>query len=295
MRILLTGAEGQVGYELQRSLACLGTVVATDRMSMDLAATDVLAEKVRQAEPDLIVNAAAYTAVDKAEQEVELATAVNAIAPGVLAHVAVELGIPLIHYSTDYVFNGEQSRPWLEDDPVDPVNRYGYTKLAGEQAIEQSGADYLIFRTSWVYGARGHNFLLTMNRLRDRETLSVVDDQVGAPTWSRHIADCTAQIIVQSLYQADFWQQHRGIYHLSGGGKTSWYGFAKAIFELLAQKGLAVPQLKAIPSSDYTVPARRPLFSCLDNQKLLTHFGLQLPDWHDSLEMVMRDAVFDNT
>ena len=290
MRILLIGKNGQVGYELQRSLACLGEVIATDRSSLDLTDIEQIERVIYQVKPDLIVNPAAYTAVDKAETEQELAQQINATAPEVMAKQAAKLSIPLIHYSTDYVFDGTGETARLESDETDPVNFYGASKRAGEQAIEQSGCDYLIFRTSWVYDRRGQNFLNTMLRLAEnRDELSIIDDQIGAPTYSRHIADATANIIAQSFNQADFWKKNKGIYHLVGEGETSWYGFAKAIFELSAANGGNSPKLNAIPTSEYPTPAKRPTNSRLSTDKLQQHFNIQLPNWKDTLAFVMSD------
>ncbi|SFK32787.1 dTDP-4-dehydrorhamnose reductase [Methylophaga sulfidovorans] len=288
MRILITGKNGQVGHELIRSLSCLGEVIATDSQTLDLSKIDELAEKVEHLAPDLIVNAAAYTAVDRAETEQELAYKINALAPQILAEVAKSRDIPLIHYSTDYVFNGSGDKAWIEDAETQPLNVYGRTKLAGELAISSVADKYLIFRTSWVYGERGANFLNTMKRLAiDKVQLSIVHDQIGTPTWSRHIADVTAQVISQSYQQADFWQKHSGIYHLSGAGRASWFDFAQQIFNLMAAQGHSVPQVHPITTRDYPTPANRPAHSLLDNTKLKQHFGLNLPDWRISLEWVM--------
>ncbi|RKZ94147.1 MAG: dTDP-4-dehydrorhamnose reductase [Gammaproteobacteria bacterium] len=289
MKILLVGKNGQVGFELQRSLACLGNITATDRNTLDLTDDDSIRSVIQALKPNLIVNAAAYTAVDKAETEQDLAMQINANAPKVIAEQAKQLDIPFIHYSTDYVFNGQNDKPWTEQDQTDPISVYGHTKLLGEQAIIDSGVAHLIFRTSWVYGNRGNNFLLTMKRLAtERDELSVVNDQIGAPTWSRHIADVTANIIAQAKATKDvtqFIQQHAGIYNLSGAGETSWHSFAKAIFELLEQQGEQVAKLNAIPTSAYPTPAQRPLYSCLDNQKLHQTFDIKLPDWQISLDL----------
>jgi dTDP-4-dehydrorhamnose reductase len=290
MKILLVGKNGQVGFELERSLACLGEVVATDRSSLDLSDNQVIQSFILDLKPDLIVNAAAYTAVDKAESEKEIAWQINANAPKVMANVAAELNIPLIHYSTDYVYNGLGTVPWKESDSTEPVNYYGETKRAGEQAIEQSGCSYLIFRTSWVYDTRGKNFLNTMLRLAEqRDELSIIDDQIGAPTLSWHIADITAQVIAKSVIDSDFWSKHSGIYHLVGEGETSWFGFAEAIFEQMVKKGNKAPKLNAIPTSDYPTPAKRPLNSRVNTDKLYQHFKLRLPHWKQSLAIVLAD------
>lgn len=290
MRILITGKHGQVGHELIRSLSCLGEVIATDSKTLDLSKTEELAEKVEALAPDLIVNAAAYTAVDKAETEQELAYKINALAPQILAEVAKKRDIPLVHYSTDYVFNGTSEKAWTEDEETQPLNVYGRTKLAGELAISKTADKYLIFRTSWVYGTRGANFLKTMKRLAiDKVQLSIVNDQIGSPTWSRHIADITAQVISQSHQRADFWQKHSGVYHLSGSGRASWFDFAQQIFNLMASQGHSVPTLHAITTRDYPTPANRPANSLLDNTKLKQHFELALPDWQTTLEWVMSE------
>ena len=285
--ILLTGSNGQVGWELQRSLQGLGTVHAPRRDALDLTDPEAIRAAVRATRPTLIINPAAYTAVDKAESEPALAEAINAHAPAVLAAEAARLGIPLIHYSTDYVYAGTGTMPWTEDAPTAPPNVYGATKLAGEEAIRASGCAHLILRTSWVYGTRGKNFLLTMLRLgREREALNVVADQIGAPTWSRTIADLTAHIVAS---RPD-WPQVSGTYHLANGGETSWHGFAEAIFALAQQKGQKTPQtVNPIPTEAYPTPAARPKNSRLSLDKLNTAFGLVPPHWRDALAMCFDD------
>jgi dTDP-4-dehydrorhamnose reductase len=287
-RILLTGANGQVGWELQRTLSSLGEVVALDSKAMNLADAAAVRHKVREIAPHVIVNPAAYTAVDKAESEAELAHAVNAAAPGVLAEEADRLGALLVHYSTDYVFNGSGSTPWREDDACDPLNVYGATKLAGERAIQATNCRHLIFRTSWVYGARGSNFLLTMRRLmRERPELKIVADQIGAPTWCRDLAEATAQVLSQinspasGFGQAPPW----GVYHMTNAGETSWHGFAEAIQALGAHDGTHAACLLGIPSSDYPTPAKRPLNSRLNNDRLEQVFGVRLQDWRAALAL----------
>lgn len=285
-RILLTGARGQVGWELRRTLSCLGEVVALDSRSMNLADADAVRQTVREMAPNIIVNPAAYTAVDKAENEPELAHAVNAVAPGVLAEEAARLGALLVHYSTDYVFNGSGSTPWKEDGACDPLNVYGATKLAGERAIQATGCRHLIFRTSWVYGARGSNFLLTMRRLmRERPELKIVADQVGAPTWCRDLAEATALVLGQVAAPASRFDEGApwGVYHMTNAGETSWHGFAEAI---QTHDG-AGARLLPIPSSDYPTPARRPLNSRLNNDKLKQTFGISLQDWHAALVLCL--------
>jgi dTDP-4-dehydrorhamnose reductase len=290
-RILLTGANGQLGWELRRTLSCLGEVVALDSRAMNLADADSVRQKVREIAPHIIVNPAAYTAVDKAESESERAHAVNAAAPGILAEEACTTGALLMHYSTDYVFNGSGSTPRGEDDACDPLNVYGATKLAGERAIQATGCRHLIFRTSWVYGARGSNFLLTMRRLmRERSELKIVADQIGAPTWCRDLAEATAQVLSQisspihDTDQGAFW----GVYHMTNAGETSWHGFAQAIQALDASDEVQAPaRLLPIPSSDYPTPAKRPLNSRLNNDRLEQKFGLRLQDWRAALALCL--------
>ncbi|MHB0974264.1 MAG: dTDP-4-dehydrorhamnose reductase [Thiobacillus sp.] len=290
-RILLTGANGQVGWELRRTLSGLGEVAALDSQAMNLADADAVRRKVREIAPRVIVNPAAYTAVDKAESEPERARAVNAVAPGILAEEAGRLGALLVHYSTDYVFNGGGTTPWREDDACDPLNVYGATKLAGEHAIQASGCRHLIFRTSWVYGARGSNFLLTMRRLmRERPELKIVADQVGAPTWCRDLAEATAQVLSQvaspmhAADEAGSW----GVYHMTNAGETSWHGFAEAIQALDEFDETCVPaHLRPIPSADYPTPAKRPLNSRLNSDKLERMFGLRLQDWRAALALCL--------
>ena len=290
-RILLTGAGGQVGWELRRTLSCLGEVVALDSRAMNLADADAVRQVVRDIAPTIIVNPAAYTAVDKAESEPDLARAVNAVAPGILGEEAGRLGALLVHYSTDYVFNGSGNTPWREDDACDPLNVYGATKLAGERAIQATGCRYLIFRTSWVYGARGSNFLLTMRRLmRERPELKIVADQIGAPTWCRDLAEATAQVLSQiaspstGFDRAEPW----GVYHMTNAGETSWHGFAEAIRALDEfDETCAPPHLLPIPGSDYPTPAKRPLNSRLNNGKLEQTFGVRLQEWRVALALCM--------
>lgn len=286
MNILLTGVKGQVGWELRRSLAPLGNVTVVDSRAMDLACADAIRAKVREVVPQLIVNPAAYTAVDKAESEPERAHAVNAVAPGILAEEAKRCGAILVHYSTDYVFDGAKTQPYVEEEAPNPLNVYGVSKLAGEVAVRASLARHLILRTSWVYGTRGSNFLLTMQRLmRERPELKIVDDQIGAPTWSRMIAEVTAQILAQCLSPARGADRPEpwGTYHLTCSGATSWYGFATAIAAL----GGHETRLTPIPTSDYPTPARRPANSQLDNGKLERVFGLRLPHWRKALELCL--------
>ncbi|KND60690.1 dTDP-4-dehydrorhamnose reductase [Candidatus Burkholderia verschuerenii] len=285
--ILLTGVNGQVGFELARTLQGLGNVVVVDSSRLDLSDLDQVRRVVRDVKPALIVNPAAYTAVDKAESEVDAAMRANGEAPGVLAEEAKRLGAALVHYSTDYVFDGTKDGAYVEDDAVNPQNVYGKSKLAGEQAIAASGCDHLIFRTSWVYGTRGKNFLLTMLRLgAEREELSVVADQIGAPTWAVTIAALTANVLAQgAVADAGWWSEKSGVYHLTAGGATSWHGFAQAIFDLsdLAKK----PIVKPIPASAYPTPAARPHNSRMSGVKFQAAFGAQALSWDDCLRLCM--------
>jgi dTDP-4-dehydrorhamnose reductase len=295
MKILLLGKNGQVGWELQRSLSPLGELVALDRHAVDglcgdLSDLDTLRATIRTLKPDVIVNAAAYTAVDKAESEVELADRVNGHASQVMAEEAALLDAWLIHYSTDYVFSGEGSASWQETDAVAPVNHYGASKLAGEQAIAASGCKHLIFRTSWVYGARGNNFAKTMLRLaKDRETLSVIADQIGAPTGADLIADVTAIAIRKVLQQPEL----GGVYHLAASGEVSWYGYASHVIAFARDNGeqLAVTAINPIDTTAYPTPARRPLNSRLNTQKLRDNFSLHLPDWQSGVTRMLREVL----
>lgn len=288
MKILLLGKNGQVGGELQTTLAGLGELSAWDRHDLDLSSPDSIREKIRSLRPDVIVNAAAYTAVDKAESESGLAMAINGTAPGILAEEAARLDALLVHYSTDYVFDGTKRSPCREQDATNPLSVYGRSKLAGEQAISAQASRYLIFRTEWVYDAHGRNFLNTIKRVgAQRSELTIVDDQIGAPTWSREIARATAQIIRLYLGRADQ-KEVSGIYHLTAQGQTSWFGFAQAAAECGLFADLAhPPALRAIPSSEYPTPAQRPMYSVLSNEKLLRQFGIQLPNWKISLQECM--------
>jgi dTDP-4-dehydrorhamnose reductase len=281
LKILLLGRNGQVGWELERALAPLGELTALGRANLDLADVPPLVARVRALQPEVIVNAAAYTAVDKAESERETAFAVNATAPRVLAEEAKRIGALLVHYSTDYVFDGAKASPYVEEDPTNPLNVYGASKLAGERAITASGCRHLIFRTSWVYGPRGANFMLTMLRLaRERPELRVVDDQVGAPTSSSAIARATAAALERALRSPGL----AGLYHLAASGETTWCGFARAI---LAQAGLAAPVVP-IRSEEYPTPARRPRNSRLDCSRLRATFGVTLAPWQEGLREAMQ-------
>jgi len=281
MKILVSGRNGQVAQALQSALGDLGQLHLLGRDQLDLAHPDRIAAQVRALAPDLIVNAAAHTAVDQAESEPELAFAINAQAPGVLAEEAARLGVPLIHYSTDYVFDGSKAAPYTEDDAPNPLGVYGQSKLAGERAITAVGGQHLILRTSWVYSTHGRNFLLTMLRLlQEKPELRVVADQIGAPTWAATIAASTRQLIERwQSGQAGAW----GTYHLTARGETSWFGFAQAIGEHLKAQGKPCASLLPIPSSEYPTPARRPLNSRLDCSRLQQQWQVGQPDWHQAL------------
>lgn len=297
MRILLFGANGQVGHELRRSLARQGEIVATTRSGRledglacevaDFDAPDALPGLVERIAPDLVVNAAAYTAVDKAESDREAAFRANAESPSRIAETCARLGIPLVHYSTDYVFDGTATRPYREDDPTAPLGVYGESKLAGEQGIRASGASHIILRTAWVYAAHGKNFLRTMLRLgAERDTLGVVADQVGTPTSAGLIADVTAEVTARLLSQTGTLS---GTWHLTASGETSWHGFAEAIFADAVARGLLprAPQVNAIATADYPTPARRPAYSRLDTSRLQADFGLELPEWRQVCACVL--------
>ncbi|OGA97390.1 MAG: dTDP-4-dehydrorhamnose reductase [Burkholderiales bacterium RIFCSPHIGHO2_12_FULL_61_11] len=297
MKILLLGKAGQVGWELQRSLAPLGELVALDRhdtdLCGDLANLQGLAATVRQVRPDLIVNAAAHTAVDKAESEPELARQINALAPGVLAHEAQKLGAWLVHYSTDYVFDGSGNQPWLESDRAAPLSVYGQTKLEGEQLIAANCSQHLIFRTSWVYAVRGGNFAKTMLRLaQQRERLSVIDDQWGAPTGAELLADVTAHAIRQVLQHP----QDAGLYHLAAAGATTWHGYAKHVLAQSARSQEAIKivakEVLPVPASAFPTPAKRPHNSRLNTARLQATFGLVLPAWQQGVDRML-DEMFD--
>ncbi|VVN16390.1 dTDP-4-dehydrorhamnose reductase [Pseudomonas fluorescens] len=281
MRILISGQHGQVSSELQKRLGVLGEVVVPGRSQLDLSQPGQIRQQVRQVRPDLIINAAAYTAVDKAENDPLTAFAVNAEAPGILAEEALALGIPLIHYSTDYVFDGRKSAPYTEADATNPLGVYGQSKLAGERAISAVQGQHLILRTSWVYSAHGHNFLLTMQRLlQEKPEMRIVADQIGAPTWAGTIANSTLALIERwQAGETGAW----GTYHLTAQGETSWFGFAQAIGEALRDQGKPCANLLPIPSSEYPTPAARPLNSRLDCSLLLREWGVSQPDWQTAL------------
>ena len=300
-KILLTGKNGQLGDDLQQMLPRLGEVIVTDREQCDLSRPAQIRNLIRDVHPDLIVNAAAYTAVDQAEKDEALACAINSEAPAVMAEEAKKIGAALVHYSTDYVFDGAKNSPYAENDLPNPISAYGRTKLAGEQAVRDSGADHLIFRTEWVYSRRGKNFLLTILRLAtQREELRIVRDQVGAPTWSREIARTTVKALEQICNRKDgtaAWSERSGTYHMTAAGKTSWYEFTQAILQEAAQssnsatwfqaatngKELLTRRVVPITTAEYPTPARRPAYSLLSNSKLNRVFGIQLPDWREQL------------
>ncbi|MGN2387472.1 dTDP-4-dehydrorhamnose reductase [Pseudomonas viridiflava] len=299
MKILLLGKNGQVGWELQRSLAVLGEVVALDRhtvstvygdLSGDLSSLDGLRNTIRCVKPQVIVNAAAYTAVDKAETEQELAHTVNALASQVLAEEARKLDALLVHYSTDYVFDGTGTIAWKESDAVSPVNYYGATKLEGEQLIVASGCKHLIFRTSWVYAARGNNFAKTMLRLaKDRPALNVIADQIGAPTGAELLADIATAALQQTLARPELC----GIYHLAPAGEVSWHAYAQYVIDFARAHGepLAVETINPIGTIEYPTPAQRPLNSRLNTEKLRHNFSLHLPDWQSGVARMLMEAL----
>jgi len=296
MKILLLGRGGQVGWELCRSLMPLGIVTALDRTQCDLSDPDLIPGIIRENQPEIIVNAAAYTAVDKAEDEEELATVVNGTSVKVLAEEAQKMNALLVHYSTDYVFDGTKSGAYTESDTPNPVNAYGRSKLHGENAIIESGCEYLVFRTSWVYAARGNNFLKTMLRLaRERNELRIVADQYGAPTWSRNIADVTSQVLHAVQQQRRTGGTRSSIYHLSAGGITTWHGFAAAVIEHArkhaASDSIITQRVLPIATEDYPLPARRPRNSQLDSGALARHYGLRMPEWHDAVEMCIDECL----
>ena len=282
MKILLLGKVGQLGFELQRTLAPLGDVIAFEQPELDLLNLDSLGALVRRHEPNAIVNAAAYTAVDKAESDTALCRAINATAPGFLAAEAKKLNAVFVHYSTDYVYPGDKRAPFLEDEALGPLCEYGRTKLEGDQLIAQSGAHYLIFRTEWVYGVRGQNFLRTMLRLaNEKSELRIVSDQIGAPTWGRMIAEGTAHALARAASDPG---RYSGLYHLTAAGETTWFGFAQAIFEMIPVESR--PRLVPISTAEYPTPARRPAYSVMSNDKFARTFGIRLPDWRKQLELV---------
>jgi len=286
LTILLIGKIGQVGWELRRTLAPLGRIIAVDYPEIDLTDGGSIQKWVRETSPTIVINAAAYTAVDKAETEPERCQLINGVAPGILAEEAKRANALMVHYSTDYIFDGTKQTPYVEDDPPNPLGAYGRSKLSGDRAVQQVGIPHFIFRLCWVYGARGKNFMLTMMRLaRERATLRVVHDQVGCPTWSRMIAQTTALALKQVLKtELDLLS---GVYHLAASGQTSWHGFAQAIVDLMPAQEKECATVQAITTAEYPLPARRPAFSVLSCEKLQRAFGLRLPAWDESLKLVL--------
>jgi dTDP-4-dehydrorhamnose reductase len=291
LRILVPGKTGQVGWELQTALAPLGTVIALDRSGMELANPDSIRRAIRDAKPEVIINAAAYNNVDRAESEPELAMQVNGLAPGIMAEEANRLGAILIHYSTDYVFDGELDRPYLEEDPPNPVNTYGKSKLAGERAIEAVGGQYLILRTSWVYSARGSNFVLTVLRLaREKPELVMVDDHTGSPTWARALATATAQL----LRRKELIRQHSGVYHLAASGHASRFEFTRAIIDIMKEVS-GIPNgwasVKPTTSDQFPLPAKRPRNPVIGMDKIERVYGISMPHWRDQLSTFLRELA----
>ncbi len=307
VRILLTGKSGQVGAELARLLPEIGDLVAMDRHQLDLARPDQIRRVIRDIRPQLIVNAAAYTPVDLAEREESIARAINTDAPGVMAEEARKIGAALVHYSTDYVFDGVKTTPYSETDPTNPINAYGRTKLGGEHAIRAAAVPHLILRTQWVYGNRGKNFLLTILRLAtEREELRVVSDQFGAPTWSREIARGTTNILGKLLRPdagAQPFEEVSGTYNMTAAGLTTWHEFAVAILDgalrspreswLRAGSGKALLARRVVPikTQDYPTPARRPAYSVLSNRRLAETFAVQLPEWRTQLDSALAERA----
>ncbi|MBU6468383.1 MAG: dTDP-4-dehydrorhamnose reductase [Betaproteobacteria bacterium] len=288
MKILITGANGQLAQSLALTLAPLGNIIALDRKGFDLSHLSSSLHKLSEIKPDLIINAGAYTAVDRAETEEALAFQINAHAPGALAQYCRSAPCALIHYSTDYVFNGQKSSAYVEDDITDPINVYGKSKREGEIAILKEDCPALIFRTSWVYSLEGQNFLTTMLRLgQERDEVRVINDQWGSPTSTQSLAQATLALLQQKpnhLSLVDYFYAHRGIYHMTNQQFTSWFGFAQAIFDLRPSRA----KLTAIASHEYPTAAKRPTMSCLDNSKLKEHFDITLPDWHDALRECLK-------
>ncbi|MFZ0521176.1 MAG: dTDP-4-dehydrorhamnose reductase [Candidatus Acidiferrales bacterium] len=303
LRILLTGKNGQLGYDLNSMLPDFGELIALGRQDLDLSQPDEIRRVIREVHPDLIVNAAAYTAVDQAEREESLAQSINADAPAIIAEVAKQIGATVVHYSTDYVFDGTKTSPYEEDDRTNPINAYGRTKLAGEQAIRESGVRHLIFRTAWIYSTRGKNFLLTILRLAtERDELRIVNDQIGAPTWSREIASATTQVLQRILDRkagSSRWAELTGTYHMTAAGETDWFDFANAILQeaktkeaspapwftaTTRSKPFVVRNIVPISTLEYPTPARRPAYSVLSNARLANTFDINLEDWRAQLQ-----------
>lgn len=301
-KLLLFGKNGQVGWELNRSLQPLGEIIALDIEDVDFSEPESIRQIIRDVSPDVICNAVAYTAVDKAEEDEELAMKINGVAPGVIAEEAKKLNALLIHYSTDYVFDGTKTSPYIETDEPNPINAYGRTKLAGEIAVKSSGCNFLTLRTSWVYTSRANNFMLTMLKLaQEREALSIVSDQIGAPTSARLIADVTLLCIQQAIKEIAVGTFSSDLYHLTASGHTSWFGFTEEIVDLARNSlnlQLKIKEIKAIPTTDYPTPAPRPMNSRLALKKLESVFTLKMPDWSNGLELSIEDlnkSSVDNT
>jgi dTDP-4-dehydrorhamnose reductase len=285
--ILVIGRIGQVGWELRRTLAALGRIVAVDFPEIDLTNPDSITKWVRDTRPQVIVNAAAYTAVDKAETDFDRCNRINGIAPGIIAEEAKNASALLVHYSTDYVYDGSKTTAYTESDLPNPLGAYGRSKLAGDNAIIQVDGSHLIFRLCWVYGARGQNFMLTIMRLaREREQLRIVRDQFGCPTWSRMIAETTAMALRKALLANDP-AAFKGLYHLAASGQTTWHGFADAIVRLMPAEGKKCKSIEGITTAEYPLTAKRPAYSVLSCEKLKATFGLQLPDWEEGLKQVL--------
>jgi dTDP-4-dehydrorhamnose reductase len=286
-KVLLLGTIGQVGWELRRVLAPIGPVIGVDFPDVDLTEADSARNCVREHQPGIVINAAAYTAVDKAESDTEKAMRINGIAPAILAEEAKRLGALLIHFSTDYIFDGTKRTPYLETDPPNPINAYGRSKLAGDEAVRSVGGPHLIFRLCWVYGSRGQNFLLTMLRLaRERESLRVVADQSGCPTWSRMIAQASGFALQRWFLEKDR-AALTGTYHLAASDSITWHGFASAIIDHIPPDQRKCINVQPISTAEYPTPARRPVYSVLGCEKLERTFGLKLPDWRESLRQVL--------
>lgn len=293
MKILLLGKNGQLGWELQRSFSVLGKLTALDRLGQnglcgDLTDLEGLCNTIATLQPDIIINAAAYTAVDQAEREPKLANLINAQAPELLAQEAAKIGAWLVHYSTDYVFNGAGNKPWSENDDSGPLNEYGKSKLAGEQAIQNSSCKYLIFRTSWVYGSKGNNFAKTMLRLAsERQILTVINDQVGTPTSAALLADCTAHALLQAIHNPEL----AGLYHLAANGQTTWYEYANLVIEYARNIGkeLLVTEINPISTLEYPTPAIRPYNSRLNTTKFCDSFSLDLPEWQQGVIRMLNE------
>jgi dTDP-4-dehydrorhamnose reductase len=304
-RVLLIGKNGQIGRELAQMLGGVSELGALGRQELDLVEPGCIRKAIRQFQPNFVLNAAAYTAVDKAESEEALAKSINADAPATMAEEVKKIGAALIHYSTDYVFDGSKASPYLESDPTNPLGAYGRTKLAGERAIQATGCLHLVFRTEWVYATQGKNFLMTILRLAsEREDLRIVDDQIGAPTWSREVAAATVKIIIDEWQRTlgdDLFAQSTGIYHMTAAGQTSWFEFACAIIEevrncprrpswlraAISDRPLAAKKIVPIATKDYPTPARRPAYSVLSNERIQRTFGVNLPDWRIQLRTAL--------